>query len=342
MTSRTLGFLVVVLMASMASAAEDLSGTYSTLVDLGGAPAQLRVTLNAAGQATGSVRYQRHRYIVRGGIDNLHISVTGQRIPLRMIRPHAGEAIGFLSIGGRTAAFAAGRRSIATVFAGRYTVILPNFLKERPKYLGGHGYGVMSITPDGWFRIGMRLPDGQHFSIGQEFTGLDAVSFVAAPSGSGSFSGKLQFVEIKDSSDADGVFTWSREGLDQGPPLLRYGFTIHERLLASRYKPDQIALKGDTDPRGRMVIKGGILPRNSATAIYFDDAELSAPEYNFHSWVNIFSGNFGSALILPVYGVPARTAGVIFQKQNRIYGMSYTAYGTAGMNIERNNEHLTD
>jgi hypothetical protein len=77
--------------------------------------------------------------------------------------------------------------------------------------------------------------------------------------------------------------------------------------MASRYKPDQIPLKGDTEPRGRLAIKGGILTRNSATAVYFDDGELDAPEYHFKSRLNPFSGAFASALILPVYGVPART-----------------------------------
>jgi hypothetical protein len=259
-----------------------------------------------------------------------------------VIRPHAGEANGFLSIGGHSAPFAAARRAPANFLAGRYTVISPAIREERPKYLGGHGFGMMTITPAGRFVITMRLADGQTFSVGQDVTASVSISFVAAPNVSGSFSGKLKFEEIEDSSDADGVFVWVRDGADGGPPLRRYGFKIHERLMASRYKPDQIALKGDSEPRGRIAIKGGILPRNSATALYFDDGELRAPEYNFFSRLNIFSGNFSSALILPVYGVYSRTGGVVFQKQNRIYGMSYTRYGTAGMNIERKNEHEKD
>jgi hypothetical protein len=342
MTSRTLGLYVAVSMARLALADEDPSGTYSALVNLGGEPAQLGITFTATGYATGTVRHQRQRHIVRGSMDALTLSANGQRVPLRVIRPHAGEANGFLSIGGHAAAFAAARRSPANIFAGRYTVITPAIPEERPKYLGGHGFGVMSVTPAGRFVITMRLADGQHFSVGQDFTGPLSASFVAAPNVSGSFSGKLKFVEIEDSSDADGVFQWVRDRADGAPPLQRYGFKINERLMASRYKPDQIALKGDSEPRGRIAIKGGILPKNSATAIYFDDGELNAPEYLFHSRFNEFSGNFSSALILPVYGVPSLTGGVIFQKQNRIYGMSYTRYGTAGMNIERKNEHLKD
>jgi hypothetical protein len=51
----------------------------------------------------------------------------------------------------------------------------------RPKYLGGHGYGVMTITLAGRVRITMRLADGQHFSLGQNFSAPLSISFVAAP-----------------------------------------------------------------------------------------------------------------------------------------------------------------
>jgi len=322
------------------------------------------------------VMHQRKRYTVRGAVSDLWLSSNGRRVPLRMILPQGGEANGFLTIGGRTAAFAAARRSPSNIFAGRYTLITPAITVKRPpaeeppasptsrrrvteqlsgdaeepvgaprlrpKYLGGHGYGVMTITHAGRFRITMRLADGQHFSIGQNFSAPLSISFVAAPNLSGSFSGKLKFIEIEDSSDADGVFRWVRDGVDGLAPVFRYGFDVQERLMASRYKPDQIPLKGDTEPRGRLAIKGGILTRNSATAVYFDDGELDAPEYHFKSRLNPFSGAFASALILPVYGVPARTGGVVFQKQNRIYGMSETRYGTTGVNIERKIEHLKD
>jgi hypothetical protein len=367
MTSRTLGTLLAACMATSAWAGDEPTGTYTALVDVAGEPTQLSITFNAAGQATGTVEHRRQRHLVRGSAEALFVAERGRRTSIHLIRPQGGEVNGFLTMAGRTASFAAVLRGPAQIVAGRYTVITPAIPKPRPtrpeeppteppaepvdpavipharpKYLGGHGYGVMTITPAGQFRITMRLADGQRFSAGKNVASAFAVSFVAAPNLSGSFSGNLRFREIEDSSDADGVFRWVRDRLDGRMPIYRYGFEAQERLMASRYKPDQIPLKGDSEPRGRLAIKGGILTRNSATAIYFDDGELSAPEYRFKSRLNQFSGTFASALILPVYGVPARTGGVVFQKQNRIYGMSETRYGTSGVNIERKNEHLKD
>jgi hypothetical protein len=123
MTSRTLGMLMAASLASFAWADDQPTGTYSALVDVGNEPTQLCLTVNGRGYATGTVMHQRKRYTVRGAVSDLWLSSNGRRVPLRMILPQGGEANGFLTIGGRTAAFAAARRSPSNIFAGRNTSI---------------------------------------------------------------------------------------------------------------------------------------------------------------------------------------------------------------------------
>src|SRR4051812_20671535 len=91
MTSRTLGIFLVASVACMAQPANEGTGTYSAVVDLGEEPAQLCLAVSATGYTTGTVMYQRQRHTIRGDVTSLSVSSHGQRLPLRMIPPHGGE-----------------------------------------------------------------------------------------------------------------------------------------------------------------------------------------------------------------------------------------------------------
>jgi hypothetical protein len=177
---------------------------------------------------------------------------------------------------------------------------------------------------------------------------LCAVSFQVVDDGEGtmrvgdgcSFTGALSFVS-NDACDGSGLFRWIRRA-GPGRNAFRFGFDIYQPLAVSRYKVHDQPLKTDQGPQGRATLKGGPLTRNVQAPITFDNGKLKAPEFGLTSGLNLFSGAFSGEVRLPILGIPARAAGIVFPKHNRIYGVAHTRYGSTALTIEADNEHLKD
>ena len=297
------------------------AGRHTGLFASGDLRGQCRVKLNATGSFTARLRYNGLTVSLAGNFDlngNATATVPGSAPLTLALHLDASGIHASLTDGTLTADFdldaLPASDSVASPFAGRYTLVIPALDDATTTTPDGDGFATLIVEPNGAATLNGVLADGTKFLAGGSvsITGRLALYLPLYADG-GLLTGVLNFRDLT-GSDADGTLFWSRPD----------AFAITVGAVASRY----------TAPAsGQPVLTVPLVENNVALAL--GDGDLAAPvsqpaTLSADNSVTLApgttltlkpaSGRFAGEFTHPLTGAPVKFRGVILQKQNAGFG----------------------
>jgi hypothetical protein len=211
--------------------------------------------------------------------------------------------------------------------AGRYTLVLTGDGSPAQTLDVGDGAAIVGVSRGGIARILGRQGDGYPWATAValrqngDFTFLNDLY-----RGGGSIGGRLQFQDVPNVSDLDGILNWTRPaafGAGSINPLYQAGFTVKRTAVGSRYTapargdlliaigpgPDNLAL--DITEGGLAVAKGFVATLNTRNRVEIDRS--AGLRLRLQTRTGFFNGRF-----VDDSGVAPRMRGflgVVLQKQ---------------------------
>jgi hypothetical protein len=306
-----------------------------------GTAAAAKLTVSVTGSFTGQIFLGGERFSIRGQLDG-----TGSftQIIRRAGKPDAtvtldvdlnsfmGEIGVTVTSGASTAAFAAGKvaSTAAAPEAGTYTVAIRR--STTPPFDGagfpdGHGFATMKVSAKGAATLVGKLPDGTRFSgAGQLLDDGTLFFFVQPHRRAGWFGGTLAFQNTPGTSDADGLFDWSRPAGRTFGATYPAGFTTRVAVIAARFVAPAAGVRvfPNNSPTGTVTADDDagarLSPSPKAVAISASNI-ISAPADadRLRVSVNARTGLFRGSFAKPAGG-SFLFEGAILQKANRGFG----------------------
>ena len=217
--------------------------------------------------------------------------------------------------------------------AGRYTMVVTDSLGDIAAPSMGDGWAVISVGPNGRARIAGVLGDLSRWSTSTSLRqDGDLTLMVDLYRKTGSIRGRLEFKEIPDVSDLNGLLHWTRPagvGFPRRNPNFQDGFDVDREAVGSAYsrpaKGEAAITVTDVEANMNIELSGGpfITPLTfDATLTDRNRLEID-PSENTRLKMNSRTGNFGG-LFFDNSGekrVKRRISGVFLQKQNNAAGV---------------------
>ncbi len=190
----------------------------------------------------------------------------------------------------------AGTDSTGKPVPATYTMALQrDSTKPADSYPGGHGFGVVTVKPDGTVRFTGRLGDSTGVTQGAMISKTAEWPFhVLLYQREGVLDGKLNFRTVPNVSEVDGTLDWSKPaptGAPKSKAIYPGGFTGRTSVIGSRYD------KTVRVPPGTLHVGSGLIDPVSDVTFAIDASGriiVTAPKWSltFTSATGLFDGSF--------------------------------------------------
>jgi len=229
-----------------------------------------------------------------------------------------------------------------TALEGRYTMVIPANEDLGAGYPSGDGIAFVTVAADAGVSASFVLADGEKVTVAGRLSDED-VWQVYQSWKAGTVGGRLQFREVPEISDFDGVLNWDRPANPKAKNF-HEGFSIVAPAIGSLFVPPAAgtplleSLPGGDD-NAELRIAGHAHPIGGRLATWTDDNAISVTPADtsekFKVKVSTKTGSISTTLKRSYddNGVSrketVKCSGVIFQKQDIVTG-NWQAGGTAG------------
>ncbi len=232
----------------------------------------------------------------------------------------SGWVAGRVTDGTWSAPLSGSRATVASPFAGQYTVAIPGWVGSA-RIPAGDGYATLSVATDGSATLSGTLADGAQFmqSAIVSDTGNLPV-YVSLYSAQGVVMSWLNFANVS-SSDVSGQLVWIKQA---GASAASYplGFTNSTKAVGSLYVAPAASDKAVNLSSASVGFFGGELAANFSNAVSVNAGSqvVNLSPSAMTLGITTGAGTFAGQVVDPATGVTHNFGGVLLQKQNTGYG----------------------
>jgi hypothetical protein len=210
-----------------------------------------------------------------------------------------------------------------------YTLALQrDALKPADQFPQGHGFGVVTVKPDGTVRFTGSLGDGTALTQSAVISRTGTWPFHALLYGKrGVITGDLTFRDIAQVSDLDGTLDWIKPALTGATITYPAGFATQTSVIGSRYDksvpvPDGTLSFGE----GNLGLVPAQVPVTNTLGSWTASPSVTGFRGQFAQSTGLFTGNLPTAASAKAH----KFQGALFQKTQRGYGWFIGAPFPAG------------